>query len=200
MASARKLGAQNSKTRDALIKATTQVMIDEGYAAVTTRRVAAEAGVNPALVYYYFATMDELFLEVFRRGAEANLERQRQSLSAERPLHALWEVSTGPFGAKLLMEFMALANHRKDIRVEIARYIERFREIQQAAFTFLLRAQGVNVDDMPPVLLSIMLGSFASILVNEQTLGIELGHAELTAFVERLIAGLEPPTPNSERT
>jgi len=192
---ARKLGAQNSKTRDALIKATTQVMIDEGYAAVTTRKVAAAAGVNPALVYYYFDTMDELFLEVFRRGAEANLERQRQSLTTEFPLHTLWEVSTGPFGGKLLMEFMAMANHRKEIRREIAQYIERFREIQQAAFTFLLRARGVNPDDLPPVLLSIMLGSFASILVNEQALGIAFGHAELIAFVERLITGLEPTDP-----
>ncbi|MFI9536140.1 hypothetical protein ACIG56_23170 [Nocardia fusca] len=29
--------------------------------------------------------------------------------------------------------------------------------------------------------------------------GIELGHAELTAFVERLTAGLEPSTPGTEQ-
>ena len=36
-------------TREALIEATAQIMLDEGYAAATSRRVAAKAGVKPAL-------------------------------------------------------------------------------------------------------------------------------------------------------
>ena len=45
-------------------------MRDEGYAAVTSRRVAEQAGLKPQLVHYYFRTMDDLFLEMFRRGAD----------------------------------------------------------------------------------------------------------------------------------
>ena len=37
-------------------------MIDEGYAAVSTRRVAAKAGLTPPLVHYYFPTTDDLLL------------------------------------------------------------------------------------------------------------------------------------------
>ncbi|HSA39912.1 MAG TPA: TetR family transcriptional regulator, partial [Mycobacterium sp.] len=52
--------------RDRLLEATARIIREEGYAAATSRRVAAEAGVKQALVYYYFPTMDDLFVEVLR--------------------------------------------------------------------------------------------------------------------------------------
>lgn len=86
----RSRGGRESATRVALIEATAQVMLDEGYAAATSRRVAAKAGVKSALVHYYFPSMDDLFLAVLRTGAETNLARQREALADDRPLHALW--------------------------------------------------------------------------------------------------------------
>ena len=62
--------ADDGGTRLRLIQATVQIMHDEGYAAATSRRVAAKAGVRQALVYYYFPTMDDLFLEVLKVGAD----------------------------------------------------------------------------------------------------------------------------------
>jgi len=58
-------------------------MLSEGYAAVTSRRVAAEAGLKPQLVHYYFRTMDDLFLALYRRRADQGLERGRQALLAD---------------------------------------------------------------------------------------------------------------------
>lgn len=63
-------------TRHVLIEATAQIMLDEGYAAATSRRVAARAGVKPPLVHYYFPSMDDLFVAVLRDKAEANLVRR----------------------------------------------------------------------------------------------------------------------------
>ncbi len=40
--------------------------------------------------------MDDLFLAVFRRGAQANLERQTRALASSQPLRALWEISVDP--------------------------------------------------------------------------------------------------------
>src|SRR5215470_8923687 len=104
---------KDTAARRALIQATAQVMLEEGYAAATSRRVAAKAGVKPALVHYYFPSMDDLFLAVLREGAEINLVNQREALADDQPLHALWKHNTA-HGARLLMEFMALANHRKE--------------------------------------------------------------------------------------
>src|SRR6476661_5700303 len=80
-------------TREALIEATAQIMLAEGYAAATSRRVAATAGVKPALVHYYFPSMDDLFVAVLRDKAEDNLTRQREAIAEAQPLHALWQLN-----------------------------------------------------------------------------------------------------------
>ncbi len=54
MTSARRIGAPDAKNRGVLLDTAEQLMIEEGYAAVTSRRVASEAGLKPQLVHYYF--------------------------------------------------------------------------------------------------------------------------------------------------
>lgn len=51
MASARRIGAPDAKNRIVLLDAAEALMIDEGYAAVTSRRVAERAGLKPQLVH-----------------------------------------------------------------------------------------------------------------------------------------------------
>lgn len=197
MTTSRRIGAEDSETRRAIIRATSEVMLDEGYAAATSRRVAAKAGVRPALVHYYFPTMDDLFLAVFRRGAEANLERQRKALTADRPLRALWELSSDQRGTALMLEFMALANHRKEIRSEIAAYAERFREVQLTALTFILRDRGVDLETVPPVLVALLIASVSRSLVMESALGTTMGHPELLALVDKCLQSFEASGPDA---
>ena len=187
-----KAGGKDPTARQALIEATAQVMLEEGYAAATSRRVAAKAGVKPALVHYYFPSMDDLFLAVLRAGGEANLMRQREALAADRPLHALWDLNTA-HGARLLMEFMALANHRKAIRSELAAYADRFRDMEEAAMTLVLRANGVDLQEFPPVVMTMLMGSLARILTMEEGLGITRGHAEARSFIERYLERFDLP-------
>lgn len=60
-ASARRVGAETSKTRDTLLDHVEKMMLDEGYASVTYRALASAAGVTPSLVQYYFPTLDDIF-------------------------------------------------------------------------------------------------------------------------------------------
>src|SRR6478736_6708992 len=184
---------RDSTTRRALLRATAQVMLEEGYAAATSRRVAAKAGVKPALVHYYFPSMDDLFLAVLREGADTNLARQREALADDEPLHALWKLNNA-HGARLLMEFMALANHRKEIRSEIVAYAARFGDLEESAVTLALRAHGVDIAEFPPVVMSMIVTSLARILVLERSLGITRGHAEAMEFVERVLHTYEMPS------
>ena len=92
-ASPRRIGAADSKTRARLVDAAEQLMAEEGYAAVTSRRVGAKAGLKPQLVHYYFRTMDDLFLEVFRRRAEVGLAHVEHALAADPSLRTLWELT-----------------------------------------------------------------------------------------------------------
>ena len=49
-----------------------------------------------------------------------------------------------PARTVLNTEFMALANHRKVIGAELKAYAERVRDIETAAVTMVLRANGVD--------------------------------------------------------
>jgi Uncharacterized protein conserved in bacteria len=167
-------------------------MLEEGYAAATSRRVAARAGVKPALVHYYFPSMDDLFVAVFRAGAEATLARQREAMQNTGPLHALWQLNSTE-GAQLMMEFMALANHRKAIRSEIIAYSEQYGALEEAAVATALRASGVDLDQFPPVVMSLILTSLARMLLIERNLGIERGHAAVQRFVDRYLDRYDAP-------
>ncbi|OBG12976.1 TetR family transcriptional regulator [Mycolicibacterium celeriflavum] len=171
--------------RQRLIEATAELMRDEGYAAATSRRVAAEAGVKQALVYYYFPTMDNLFVEVLRAGAEVSLENMRAALTDDDPLRTLWLINSDLRATALNTEFMALANHRKVIRAELKAYAERVRDIETAAVTVALRARGIDIDEYPPVAISMLIAQIARSLCNESAVDVTLGHDEMRAFMER---------------
>jgi TetR/AcrR family transcriptional regulator len=188
--SPRRLGAPNAKNRTVLIDAAERLMLEEGYAAVTTRRVAAMAGLKHQLVHYYFRTMDDLFLAVFRRRAEEGLEVQARALASEHPLRSLWEFSTDPASTALTMEFTGLANHRKAIRAEIACYAERFRAAQMEALQAILERYELS-DEYSPAVLAVLLTSVSRVVILEQALGMSLGHAETLALVEQLLSRLE---------
>jgi len=191
MTSARRIGAPDAKNRGLLLDAAEQLMFEEGYAAVTSRRLASRAGLKPQLVHYYFRTMDELFLEVFRRRAEEGLHMQAQALQSPQPLWALWRFGTDPAFTRISMEFMALANHRKELRAEIAYYAERFRDEQRQAVTSALQRYGVSRQDMPPVVWTVLMTSLSRFLVLEQAVGISGGHAETLELVEGHMRRLE---------
>jgi TetR/AcrR family transcriptional regulator len=191
--SERRLGAEDSKSRVALLDAAQSLMLEEGYASVTSRKVAARAGLKPQLVHYYFRTMDDLFLALFQRGAERNLERHAQALASDQPLRALWEFSNEPAGTALTMEFTALANHRKTIRAEIAAYAERFRQHQVEALSPLLAGLGIDKDELPPIALVVLMTALSRTVAMEVGLGMSLGHAETRAMVERYLTELEGP-------
>lgn len=174
--------------RDKLIEATARIMRDEGYAAATSRRVAAAAGVRQALVYYYFPTMDDLFVAVLRAGADAALERMRALLVDDDPLRALWLMNSDPALTTLNAEFMALANHRKAIGAELKTYAERVRDIETAAVTMVLRAGGIDLEEYPPVAISMLIAQTARSLCNERAVGVTQGHDELRAFVDRQLS------------
>jgi AcrR family transcriptional regulator len=191
MTSARRIGAPDAKNRAVLLDAAEQLILEEGYAAVTSRRLASKAGLKPQLVHYYFRTMDDLFLAVFRRQAEEGLRAQARALESSQPLWALWRFGTDPGFTQITMEFMALANHRKEMRSEIAYYAERFRDEQRKAVSAALKRYGVATKDVPPVVWTVLMTSVSRVLVLEQALGMSAGHDETVVLVERYLQRLE---------
>lgn len=187
----RRIGAENSRTRAALLDAAEQLMRKEGYAAVTSRRLGEEAKLKPQLVHYYFRTMDDLFLALWQRFTDRTGETQFRALTSSRPLSELWEFCSNVGDTSLAIEFMALAHHRKVIRNAIARQGDRFRRIQVEALSRIVDAYGLKDVVGSAEILSVMLASVSRVLVMEADLGIFAGHATTIRFVERWLKRLE---------
>lgn len=177
-----------------LLDSTERLMLDQGYAAVTYRSVAARSAVTAGLVQYYFPTLDDLFIALLRRRSECNLEKlvERLEVEPDQPLRVLWEYSSDETTAALLMEFMALANHRKTIRAEIAEVIERSRKVQLDVLAERWNDLGVTTEDLPPAALLFLLAGIPKMMLLEGAFGISTGHPEMVSVVERHLARAEP--------
>jgi AcrR family transcriptional regulator len=176
--------------RASLLQAAEDLMRESGYAAVTSRQVAAKAGLKPQLVHYYFKTMDDLFLEVFRNLATDLIGRQKAILSSTRPLRDLWKLAVDATGV-VLNEFVALANHRKVIKDEIADYGDRFRRGQTEVMAHILTRKGHVKVGWTPVFAAFVLNSLARGLAVEGELGMSLGHAEVLRTIKHFIDEFE---------
>jgi AcrR family transcriptional regulator len=192
MTTARRIGAEDSATRAALLDAAQSLMVAEGYAAVSSRKVAARAGLKPQLVHYYFRTMDDLFVALVRRGAEQSRERQAAALASDQPLWALWELTTDPAGRTVITEMAALANHRKDLRTEIAELARTLRTEQIDALVPVLDRYGVS-EALAPESFVVLANALGQVLVMEGALGLDTGHAALRAQVEAMLTRYEGP-------
>ena len=189
----RRVGAENSATRALILEATEQLIREEGYAAISTRRVATKAGLKPSLVHYYFTTTDDLLLAVSRRGAEESDRMMEAALRSEDPIRALWAYLTDTSRIAVALEFMALANHRKAVRVHMAEHCEAMRQREIDIFTRLLGERLAGPDGVPPAGLSLVLAGIGRALVMEGGLGVTSGHEEARAFVEQWLDRLAPP-------
>lgn len=67
----RRLSARQADTVERLGQAALQLIIRDGFAGLTVRRVAAEAGVGAATAYTYFSSKEHLVAEVFWRRLSA---------------------------------------------------------------------------------------------------------------------------------
>ncbi|MFI6314549.1 TetR/AcrR family transcriptional regulator [Nocardia fusca] len=178
-------------TRSALLDAAEQVMLEEGYAAVSSRRLAARAGVNSALVHYYFGTMDNLFVALFRRGSERSYQRLLAAAESDQPLWALWAAIHDQSRTSLTMEFVSLATHRPSIRTEITQSSKRFRELQLEIVTRALRSHGSTA--WTPITLVMLMSSVSRFLRIEESFDIDSGHAEITTLIEDFLREVEGP-------
>lgn len=182
---------ESASTREAILDATESLMVEEGYSAVTSRRVGERAGLKSQLVHYYFGTMDDLFVAVYERSEKEFLQRHLQAVSSENPLRALWDLSVHPKRTRLSQEFIALSACRKSMRKITARVLEQVHSINAIFIAKYLEQSGLDVDEYPPLVMSHMINGLSRALVNEESMGVSIGRSEVLAFAERWISRLE---------
>jgi AcrR family transcriptional regulator len=189
---ARRVGAETSATRGVILEATEQLILEDGYGVVSTRKVAARAGLKPSLVHYYFPTTDDLLLAVSRRGADESDRLIEEALASDDPLRALWNFFIDTSRTAMALEFMALANHREALRAHMARHCEAMREREVRIFRKLIGNRLEGPDGLAPEALSVVLAGIGRAIVMEESLGVTAGHEEAIAFVGQWLDKLVP--------
>ena len=190
-AAARRPRAASEEKRRRLLDATEQLMLDEGYAAVSSRRVAAAVGIQAPLVHYYFPTIDDLFVAVLRRRAEPNVEGMRAALASERPLQAWWALASDPRGTALFVELLAAANHRPALKAEVGAIAREVRQGQLEALRTLLPEYGIDPAEHPPALVAAAVQGLAFSAVQDRAAGYDTAADEALAGMDRLVERLE---------
>ncbi|BBZ03440.1 TetR family transcriptional regulator [Mycolicibacterium chitae] len=187
-ASPRRVGAETSKTRDALLNCVERLLLAKGYASISYRTLASEAGVTPSLVQYYFPTLDDIFLAAIRRYADQNLEYLTKTLKEhpDDPLRTLWNYNQREATGALMTEFMALGNHRKSIQAEIAKVTKRMRKVQVDALVAKY-GKDARLGDLSLPALQLLMSGIPKFLSLEEGVGVKTTHREVTAAFERFL-------------
>ena len=90
VAQTRRPRASTLEKRRKILDAVERIMLDDGYAAVTSRRVEAEAGVKP---HYHFGSVDDLFVAIVQRHGRTAVAALAEARSIQA--HAVCDLQPG---------------------------------------------------------------------------------------------------------
>jgi AcrR family transcriptional regulator len=192
MAPPRRPRAATPEKRRRLLDAAESIMLQDGYAAVTSRRLESQTGLK---VHYHFGTLDELFIAVVRRRGEGNLARLADALASPEPLRAWWRLASDRRGSRLLVEITTAANHRPSLRVEVAAFAREARRMQLDSLQGILGEYGIDRDRFPPALVAAAMQGLAFAMTYDQVAGFDTAQAEATEAMECLLDRLEAGRP-----
>jgi AcrR family transcriptional regulator len=78
-------------TSTKILEAARRCLLADGYAALSTRKVADDAGVPLSQIHYHFGSKEELILSLLRKENDRLLGRQAELFALEIPLWKRWE-------------------------------------------------------------------------------------------------------------
>jgi AcrR family transcriptional regulator len=169
-----------------LLDAAERLLVEMGYAGITTRRLAAEAGVNHGLVHYYFGSVENLLVRVLERFTDRLIARQRAMYSADIPFIEKWRTAMSYLDAdrdyqKVWFELQALAWNRPELQDSVARVRGEWRDVLTEAFAEPRERYDVA---LPLEVLVALVMTFNEGVMLERLAGITTGHAQLLDWID----------------
>lgn len=160
-------------TRTRILAAAFRCLSTQGYAALSAREIARDAGVNHALINYYFGTKDQLVIAVLDAANQHLLQRQREMYAAPGRFAEKWaqarafyedDVNSG--FVRLQAELYAASLSNPGLREQFVPRITAWKQVVLEAVREALQAYTV---DLPPAFTADALAS----LISEFWLGME---------------------------
>ena len=187
-----------AEAEQAFLDAAERLLIEVGYAQISTRRLAEEAGANHGLVHYYFGSMENLFVRVLERFTERLIARQRAMYARDVPFIEKWRAAMGFLEEdlasgypKVWLELQALGWNRPDIRERVARVSADWRAVLSEAFEGALDEYGLDREGFPLGAWVTLVYTFNIGLEADRLSGVDTGHRELLEAIDRWLESLE---------
>jgi AcrR family transcriptional regulator len=177
-----------SVAEEALLDAAERLLIDVGYAGISTRRLAEEAGVNHGLVHYYFGSIENVLVRTLERFTARLIARQREMYaSPDVPFIEKWRTAMRYLVAedvtyeKVWYELQALAWNRPELRERVAGVDDEWRAVLTEAFAKPRERYGI---EMPLDALVSLVITFNEGIVLERLSGVETGQQALLDWID----------------
>jgi AcrR family transcriptional regulator len=190
-----KASTPRSTAEGALLDAAERLLVDLGYAGITTRRLAEEAGVNHGLVHYYFGSIENLLVRTLERFTDRQIARQRAMYAApDVPFIEKWRtamrylVSDDVAYEKVWYELQALAWNRPELRERVDHVNAEWRAVLTEAFAEPRERYGI---EMPLDTLVSLVVTFNEGIILERLAGIETGQQDLLDWIDGWLATKE---------
>jgi AcrR family transcriptional regulator len=182
---------------DALLNAAEELLVEVGYAGITTRRLAERAGVNHGLVHYYFGSMEDLLLRVVERFTDGLIERQKAMYSAPAPFIDKWrqvmrflDEDADSGYTKVWLEMQAMAWNNGDVRDRLRHVHEQWLGVVTSAFEKGLAELGLDRRRYPTKSIVSLVVTFNQGIMLERLSGVDSGHRDLLRMADRAVERL----------
>jgi AcrR family transcriptional regulator len=190
--------AERIATEERFLDAAERLLVDVGYANISTRRLAEEAGANHGLVHYYFGSMQHLFLRVLERFTERLIARQREMYAAPTPFIEKWRAAMSFLDQdlengyqKVWFELQAMAWNHPELKEHLARVHSQWRGVLREAFANAMEKYGLDEEHFPLEAMTALVLTFNEGIILERLGGITQGQTELLAMIDRWLVSLE---------
>jgi AcrR family transcriptional regulator len=183
---------------EAFLDAAERLLVREGAAGISTRRLAQEAGQNHGLVHYYFGSVDELLIQALERFTDRVLQRQRAMYETDAPFAEKWRTAVGFIEEdlaagypKVWAELESLALHKPEMRERLRAVNDRWRTLLRDALAEAIEEYGLDSGRFSAEAWAALVMQFNKGLLNERLLGFDRGHAELLSAIDGWLTSLE---------
>jgi AcrR family transcriptional regulator len=159
-------------TRDRIVDAARELLVEQGSSGTTTRAVADRAGVRLSLVHYHFGGKQGLLVEVLQRETELLLVRQRELFAAPIPLSEKWrtacdllddDIASGY--VRLLWELWAAGLNDRELAEGWRAAVRGWRELLESTVAAWADEHAIDLPLSPRALSSLVATIFHGIEV-----------------------------------
>jgi AcrR family transcriptional regulator len=187
-----------STTVEKFLDAAERLLIEVGYANISTRRLAEEAGANHGLVHYYFGSMEQLFVAVLVRFTDRLVRRQRAMYAADLPFIEKWRTAMAFLDEdlaqgypKIWLELQALSWNRPELRERVAWVNSQWRAVLTEAFSSAIVEYGLDQQRFPVAAIVSLVMTFNIGIMAERLSGIRDGQDALLAMIDEWLTSLQ---------